>query len=136
MDYGAFRDLQRHRRCEQYVEKLTTEYGYVIPDDIKNSEIETEYCEAMDRVASYADESVIYDSDLIQYIIPLGYLHRSRFQMDLKELYYIIELRTKSQGHISYRRIAYEMFELAKTKWPELMQWCRAVKPDEIGAHT
>ena len=30
MDYGAFRDLQRHRRCEQYVEPLSTSYGYMI----------------------------------------------------------------------------------------------------------
>jgi len=50
-------------------------------------------------------------------------------------LYYIIELRTQPQGHISYRKIAYQMYELAKDRWPLLMQWCRAVKPDTIGDH-
>ena len=55
--------------------------------------------------------------------------------MDLEELYYIVELRTKPQGHISYRRVAYDMFELAKDRHQQLMQWCRAVKPDTIGVH-
>lgn len=135
MDYGAFRDLQRHRRCEQFVEPLCTDYGFVVPDDIVGTELENEYREAMDSILAYEDDSVIYDQDLFQYMIPLGYLHRSIFQMDLKELYYIIELRTKPQGHISYRRIAYRMYELAMARFPQLMQWCRVIKPDFIGEH-
>jgi len=134
MDYGAFRDLQRHRRCEQFVEPLTTQYGYVIPDDIAGSELESEYVAAMDSILSYSDE-VIHNSDLSQYIIPLGYLHRSRFQMTLKELYYIVELRTRPQGHMSYRRVAYKMHELAKLQHPQLMKWCRAVEPLLHGEH-
>ena len=135
MDYGAFRDLQRHRRCEQFVEPLCIDYGFVVPDDIIGTDLEGEYREAMSSILAYEDDSVIYDQDLFQYMIPLGYLHRSIFQMDLKELYYIIELRTKPQGHISYRRIAYQMYELAMTRFPQLMQWCRAIRPDFIGEH-
>ena len=135
MDYGAFRDLQRHRRCEQFVEPLCTDYGFVVPDDIIGTDLESEYREAMSSILAYEDDSVIYDQDLFQYMIPLGYLHRSIFQMDLKELYYIIELRTKPQGHISYRRIAYQIYELASARFPQLMQWCRAIRPDFIGEH-
>lgn len=134
MDYGAFRDLQRHRRCDQFIETLNTTFGYVIPDDIAGSDLEGEYREIMDSVRSYSDD-VMDDPDLSQYVIPLGYLHRSLFQMDLKELYYVVELRTRDHGHISYRRVAYEMFNLAKQRHPQLMQWCRAVKPDAIGIH-
>lgn len=136
MDYGAFRDLQRHRRCEQYVEPLSLDYGYVVPDDIAGTDLEEEYRQAMESLGSYDDEKVVYDSDLMQYMIPLGYLHRSAFQMDLKELYYVVELRTKPQGHISYRRIAHEMYELAADRFPKLMQWCRAVPVTGIGEHT
>lgn len=134
MDYGAFRDLQRHRRCEQFVEPLTTQYGFVIPDDIKGSELEPEYVSAMEAVLSYSDE-VMHDPDLSQYVIPLGYLHRSVFQMTLQELYYLVELRTRPQGHMSYRRVAYRMFELARNRHPELMRWCRAVEPLHCGEH-
>ena len=136
MDYGAFRDLQRHRRCEQYVEPLRLDYGYVVPDDIRtDSALEAEYRAAMESVDAYDDEDVVHDPHLMQYMIPLGYLHRSVFQMDLRELYYVVELRTKPQGHISYRRIAYEKYRLANERWPELMKWCRAVNPTSIGEH-
>jgi len=136
MDFGAFRDLQRHRRCEQYVEPLRLDYGYVVPDDIRtDAALEAEYRAAMESVDAYDDDAVVHDPHLMQYMIPLGYLHRSVFQMDLKELYYIVELRTKPQGHISYRRIAYEMYALAKERWPKMMSWCRAVNPTSIGEH-
>jgi len=136
MDYGAFRDLQRHRRCEQYVEPLRLDYGYVVPDDIRtDAALEAEYRAAMDAMDAYDEDTVVHDPDLMQYMIPLGYLHRSIFQVDLKELYYIVELRTKPQGHISYRRIAYEMYKLAKERWPMLMEWCRAVEPTAVGVH-
>ncbi len=135
MDYGAFRDLQRHRRCEQTVENLKIDYGYVVPDDIAGTELEDEYRRAMDLVGSYDDEDVIHDPDLSQYVIPLGYLHRSVFDMDLKQLYYMVELRTKPQGHISYRRIAHDIYRIAARRHPELMQWCRVVVPDSIGVH-
>lgn len=134
MDYGAFRDLQRHRRCEQYVEPLTSYYGYLVPDDISGSDLEPAYREAMESLNAYEDE-ISHDMDMAQYIIPLGYLHRSIFQMDLKELYYMVELRTKPQGHISYRRVAYEMFKLAEQKYRPMMRWCRAVDPVTIGRH-
>lgn len=135
MDYGAYRDLQRHRRCEIRSDFLTPYIGYVIPDDIKGTEIEREYIRVMDSVLSYDDQDVIHKPWLYQYIVPMGFLHRSYFEMDLKELYYICELRTKPQGHISYRRIAYEMYEKAKELFPEAMQWCNAIKPEEIGEH-
>ena len=134
-DYGAFRDLQRHRRCEQYVEPLRIDYGYVIPDDIIDSPFESEYRDSMESIEAYDDDDVVTDEHLMQYMIPLGYLHKSIFQMDLKELYYIIELRTKTSGHISYRRIAHMMYEIAIDRWPLLMQWCRVHDVDEIGEH-
>ena len=126
MDYGAYRDLQRHRRCEQYSEPLSPNYGYLVPDDIIGTDMETEYKTVMDQVHLYTDSQVVHNTDLMQYMVPIGYLHRSIFDMDLQELYYLTELRTAPQGHISYRRIAYEMFQIGLKMYPELMHWCRA----------
>jgi thymidylate synthase ThyX len=133
-DYGSFRDLQRHRRCEQFIEPLTINYGYIIPDDMSGTDIEESYVQAMESINSYGDDKILH-SQYYQYMIPLGYLHRSVFVMDLKELYYIVELRTKPHGHQSYRKVAYEMYELAKNKYPLLMQWCRATHPSIVGEH-
>lgn len=135
MDYGAYRDLQRHRRCDQYSEPLASHYGYLVPDDIIGTEMEVDYRNTMDQVLLYEDDRVSHDIDLMQYMIPLGYLHRSVFEMDLQELYYISELRTQPQGHISYRRVAFEMARIGKEHHPELMQWCREIAPDNIGVH-
>jgi thymidylate synthase ThyX len=88
----------------------------------------------MDMATLYDDSSAV-DPEYYQYVVPMGYLHRSIFSMDLRELYYIVELRTKPQGHISYRRIAYQMFEEANRVYPELMKWCKAVSPTSIGEH-
>ena len=131
MDYGAFRDLQRHRRCEQFSEFLTTFYGYSVPDDFRGTNLENIYTEIMNQAPLF-NESNMHSC---QYVIPIGYHHRSIFKMDLAELYYIVELRTKPQGHVSYRRIAYQIYEQAKTLYPELMKWCKAVNPTSIGDH-
>lgn len=136
MDYGAYRDLQRHRRCDQYPEPLTPNYGYLVPDDIAGSPMEPEYRSAMDSLASYQDDSVVHDPDLMQYMVPLGYLHRTVFDMDLQELYYIAELRTQPQGHISYRRVAYEMVRKASEHYGDMLQWCSAQAPTAIGVHS
>ena len=135
MDYGAYRDLQRHRRCEQFSEILTPYYGYEIPDDFIKTPLESKYCSIMEHVLSYDDETVMSDPEILQYIIPMGYRHKSIFKMDLAELYYICELRTKPQGHISYRRIAYQMYEELNRVFPDLMKWCQVIKPDMIGEH-
>jgi thymidylate synthase ThyX len=135
MDYGSYRDLQRHRRCEQFAEPLTSDYGYLTPDDIIGTDMEEKYKLAMESINAFDDEEIKYDQNYLQYLVPLGYLHRSVFIMDLKELYYITELRTKPQGHVSYRRVAYEMYDLANKKLPNLMKWCRAIKPNTIEEH-
>lgn len=136
MDYGAFRDLQRHRRCEISYGPLTRSLGFEIPDDIVGTEIEQRFEDVMQSVNFFNDASLDSDPELIQYVIPIGYLHYSQWKMDLAQVYYMSELRTQPQGHISYRRIAYEMFVEAQKVYPELMQWCRAIKPDAIGDHT
>lgn len=133
MDYGAYRDLQRHRRCTQFSEPLSLSYGYVVPEDIKDTQFEKPYRKAMEKIWDYQDENVVHNPNLMQYMIPMGYLYRTQFKMDLAQLYYIVEQRSKPQGHISYRQIACSMYDCANNFWPELMQWCR-VTPLEVNS--
>jgi thymidylate synthase ThyX len=55
-----------------------------------------------------------------EYVIPLAYRKRTLFKMDLAEVVYISELRTKPEGHISYRRVAYAMYQEAVKRYPGL----------------
>src|SRR5690606_22264049 len=50
-DFGAYRDLQRHRLLTQERQRLTCEYGYYVPAEIKGTELEAEYCRAIDQVS-------------------------------------------------------------------------------------
>lgn len=137
MDYGAYRDLQRHRRMEIFAEPLGTLLGFETPDDILECpDLKHEYETAMKSVYDYADSDVVNNPEIFQYIIPMGFYHRCIMSMDLAQLYYISELRTKPQGHISYRRIAWSMVEAGKSAYGDLMSWCQAIKPEGIGDHT
>lgn len=129
IDYGAMRDLQRHRRMNQYVEALGTSYGYVIPDMLIGSPFESEFCKLLNQVKDLVNRSND-DPQLLQYIVPMAFLHRNYYEMDLQQLYYLTELRTQPAGHISYRRIAWQMAEAAQKFFPEAMQWCRAISPE------
>lgn len=53
MDIGGFRDMHRHRRCTQLLQRYTAVHGYEVPDfpgqpPIIGSPVETEYREAME----------------------------------------------------------------------------------------
>jgi thymidylate synthase ThyX len=63
------------------------------------------------------------------YLLPLAYRTRCLFKMDWAEAAYIIEQRTQPQGHFSYRRIAWGMFEALRARFPKLAKPIRAVDP-------
>ena len=46
-----------------------------------------------------------------QYIVPMAYKRRFLMQMNLREAFYLIELRSRPQGHISYRRVTWQMWD-------------------------
>lgn len=129
MDYGAFRDLQRHRRMEQFVEPLTPYYGYVVPPELSGLYL-VRYKELLDRFRDLSWPKDPQQRMLAQYLLPLAFRVGWHISLDLQQLYYLTELRTRPAGHISYRKVAYRMLEWAETKYPALTQWCRAVKPE------
>lgn len=133
-DYGTYQDFQRYMRCEQHSEPLTMNYGYVVPDDIIGTDMEIEYRTAMEQVHLYEDELVSHEIDLMQYIIPLGYLHRSVFETNLQEVYNISEFLNQSRFQVSCKKIAYEMVKISKNSYPDLMQWCRITDPNRVNA--
>jgi thymidylate synthase ThyX len=129
MDYGAFRDLQRHRRMEQYVEPLTPYYGFVTPAELSGTTFWAEYQKLLKQFIGPwpkdPDQRV-----MAQYLLPLAFRVGWHISLDLQQLYYLAELRTRPAGHISYRRVAYQMVTTAEKHLPALVQWVRAVKPD------
>ena len=129
MDIGGFRDLHRHRRCIQIEQPFTVEHGYEIPPELKPAGALNQYREAMEGAAQSVREltSGLFEeaAESAQYAIPLGFRKRALFQMDFAEALYIAELRTGPGGHLSYRKVAYAMFEAVGERHPELARYFR-----------
>lgn len=129
MDVGSFRDLHRHRRCQQYRQPLSTRLGYEVPAALAACGMETAYREAVDQALATAQRIDAAVAPMGAYLLPMGTRCRTLFSMDWAELAYIAELRTRPTGHFSYRRIAYEMYRKAVERYPDFAPYIRAVDP-------
>lgn len=134
MDYGAFRDLQRHRICTQTNQLLTVEMGYDIPRDIINAGCADSYIEAMEKAKKVYDKICKEYPLQAQYIIPLGFRKRFLITFNLREAYYFIKLRTTPMAHDSYRRIALRIYEILKDNYPLLTKYITcSYSQEELG---
>lgn len=123
MDYGAFRDLQRHRMCTQTNPIFTSDLGYDVPKDIVSAGVEAEYRSAMDRARAVYEKVREKYPLQAQYLLPLGFRKRFLVTMNLRELHHLIKLRTTPMAHDSYRKIAYKIYEIMKNKYPLLSKY-------------
>jgi thymidylate synthase ThyX len=129
MDVGGFRDMHRHRKCTQILQPFTCAHGFEVPDSLTEAGLRRPYEAAMtDAHAAY---SRIAHSDApeaeqsAQYVLPLGTRNRALFKMDFAEALYISELRSTPQGHFSYRRVAWEMYQAVALQHPTLARYFR-----------
>jgi thymidylate synthase ThyX len=109
-DYGAFRDLQRHRMLTIEWQDLSPLHGYIVSPAIAELEGEGLWHEAMGEPAQlWAD---MQDAGLVtasQYVIPFAYRIRFNLQMHAREAMHVFELRTQEGCHPSYRKVCQEM---------------------------
>jgi len=108
-DYGAFRDLQRHRLLTIEWQPLATELGFETPPLIEESGEREVFDECMARSAELS--AVLADDFPVQssYAVSLAYRIRYVMQMNAREAMHLIELRSGAQGHPAYRRVAHQM---------------------------
>jgi thymidylate synthase ThyX len=129
MDTGGFRDMHRHRRCIQVMQGFTTQHGYEMLLDIEDAGMRLRFDAAMRRVQGAVEKLAASKSpeaeENSQYAIPLAYRKRALFKMDFAEAVYISELRTTPAGHVSYRNVAYAMYEAVARKYPALAKYFR-----------
>ena len=111
-DYGAFRDLQRHRMLTIEWQDLSPALGYAIPDEVESAGLAGEWRAAVEQ-AERAYKTIARDlPQQAQYLVTLGHRIRYVIKLNAREAMHMIELRTSPQGHPSYRRICQEMHRL------------------------
>ena len=111
-DYGAFRDLQRHRMLTIEWQSLTPNHGYVRPELVEEAGMADVFDDAMARSASLYDALKEEFPQQAQYAVSMAYRMRYTMQFNAREAIHMLELRSSAQGHPSYRRIALEMHRL------------------------
>jgi thymidylate synthase ThyX len=129
MDTGGFRDMHRHRRCIQVMQPFTTQHGYEMLMDLEDAGARGCFDAAMRRAQSAVEKLAARPmpeaEENSQYAIPLAFKKRALFKMDFAEAVYISELRTTPAGHVSYRNVAYAMYEAVARKYPALAKYFR-----------
>lgn len=132
-DYGAFRDLQRHRMVNDLEwQPLTPRYGYDMPDLIEQAGLidDFERCFELSlelyshlQKAGYAEEA--------QYATLLGHRMRWKISYNAREAFHLHELRTSPQGHPNYRKLVQQMHARLAEVHPLLAEYMRFVNQGE-----
>ena len=112
-DYGAFRDLQRHRLLTTEWQALSPRHGYEIPPEIEAAAALEDWERTMAESATVWEELKTTGlRDAAQYAVSMAYRIRFVMHMNAREAMHVIELRTTPQGHPVYRRICQQMHRL------------------------
>ena len=111
-DYGAFRDLQRHRMLTIDWQKLSTNHGYVRPPDVDTAGYSSEFDSVMERSDGlYRAMNEVFPEQS-SYAVSLAYRVRYMMHMNAREAMHLLELRTSPQGHPAYREVGQQMHHL------------------------
>jgi thymidylate synthase ThyX len=109
-DYGAFRDLQRHRLLTCQWQRLSPDLGADVPHELVAAGLGGEYERALD--VSRAEYERLRGKGFVEeapYALSLAYRIRYVLELDAREALHLIELRSGREGHPSYRAVAHEM---------------------------
>jgi len=109
-DYGAFRDLQRHRMLTVQWQALTPDLGAAVPEEVSAAGCGDLYARALER--SREEYERLAGAGLVDaapYALCLGYRIRYVLDLNAREAMHLIELRSGREGHPTYRAVAHEM---------------------------
>jgi thymidylate synthase ThyX len=120
-DYGAFRDLQRHRLLSLEWQRLSPDFGYATPEAVEAIGATADWSAVMDAGAALHAELVGAGlREAAAYALPMAYRVRFYMEMNAREAMHLIELRSTPQGHPAYRRVAQRMHALIAERHPAI----------------
>jgi thymidylate synthase ThyX len=109
-DYGAFRDLQRHRLLTCQWQRLSPDLGADVPHELVDAGLGGDYERALE--VSRTEHARLRDAGLAEeatYALCLAFRIRYVLELDAREALHLIELRSGREGHPSYRAVAHAM---------------------------
>ena len=111
-DYGAFRDLQRHRMLTCQWQRLGPDLGAGIPGEIEEAGLAGEFERALEiSRREYERLAEAGHTEVAPYALSLAYRIRYTLDLNAREAMHLIELRSGREGHPTYRAVAQAMHE-------------------------
>jgi thymidylate synthase ThyX len=111
-DYGAFRDLQRHRMLTCQWQRLGPDLGAGVPDEVREAGAGGEFERALEiSRTEYERLAVAGLREAAPYALSLAYRIRYTLDLNAREAMHLIELRSGREGHPAYRAVAQAMHE-------------------------
>jgi thymidylate synthase ThyX len=126
LDFGAYRDIGRHRKGFQQQQALTTVHGFAVPPLLTEAGLAGDYIATMERAAIAQQRVARAFPQAAGYVVPFGFLQRVRIVFDPRQVAYFIELRSGPEGHFSYRQVALDMLVHVRAVTPLFAQFIRA----------
>jgi thymidylate synthase ThyX len=125
LDYGSFRDLQRHRNGICRLPLLTTKFGFNpwylenLPPSLFESAVHliSVQTKRINDLISNGNELL----SVSQYYTALGFDVPCELIYDLRQMVYVTELRSSKTVHPTLRNIAIEMHHFLQRMHPELL---------------
>jgi thymidylate synthase ThyX len=125
VDFGAFRDIQRHRMVTQTPQESTAVHGHSTPPEMARYGLSDAFDQCMARAHSaYLAIACDFPREA-QYVLPLAFRKRVLFTWNLREISHFVQLRSGRQGHVSYRLIAQQVFQELERVHPLLAKYIR-----------
>jgi thymidylate synthase ThyX len=125
LDYGAYRDIHRHRMATQTRQRLSPEHGYSTPEELEAYGFGETFTTCMEQAATAYQQLSDTHPHLASYLLPLAYRCRVLITWNLREIHHFVQLRSAKQGHASYRRVAQEVYHRLANLHPLLARYIR-----------
>jgi len=110
VDYGAWRDIQRHRIGTQTAQELTPDLGWTTPQLIKDLGLQSDFERLIEKSASVHDAlKPVFPNEAV-YPLMLAFRKRTLFEWNLRQVCHFVKLRGGSKGHEAYRVVAYDVW--------------------------
>ncbi len=110
-NYGAFRDLQRHRFISINRQPLSNRFGYDIPEYFSETGEKENFINLMQKASQvYRTIQAKHGPHVAQYVIPYAFRYPVIAHMNLREAAFFCELRATPQAHPDLRRIAISVY--------------------------
>jgi hypothetical protein len=119
INFGVYKDLQRHRMNTQSRQLFTTKLGFDFQPELDAIGAREQVMKCVALADKLYDAMVAVNPFLAQYAALHGHFIRWSIGMNDREAMHLIELRTTPQGHPNYRKAGQAMHKLISTrsKW-------------------